>query len=40
VVGASQGQGAWGSWLKISTMSGSEIQQKMASDDTYDPRNS
>jgi len=40
VVGADQGQGAWRSWIKISTMSGAEIRSKMASDPTFKPKDS
>jgi hypothetical protein len=39
VAGADQGQGAWHSWIKITTMSGSEIRNKMASDENFDPKN-
>jgi len=40
VVGADQGQGAWRSWIKISTMSGAEIRSKMASDPNFQPKDS
>jgi hypothetical protein len=39
-VGADQGQGAWRSWIKISTMSGAEIRSKMASDPNFQPKDS
>jgi hypothetical protein len=38
VAGADQGQGAWHSWLKISTMSGSETREQMGTDNTFDPK--
>jgi len=38
VTGADQGQGAWRSWVKISTMSSGEIRNAMASDDNFDPK--
>ena len=39
VAGADQGQGAWHSWIKIATMSGSRIRNKMAIDENFDPKN-
>ncbi len=39
VAGADQGQGAWRSWIKITTMSGLEIRKKMAIDENFDPKN-
>ena len=38
VAGADQGQGAWRSWIKISTMSGAEIRNKMSTEDDFDPK--
>jgi len=38
VAGADQGQGAWQSWIKISTESGERIRECMATDSTYDPK--
>jgi hypothetical protein len=38
VAGADQGQGAWHSWLKISTMSGNKIREQMDKDNPFDPR--
>ena len=38
-VGADQGQGAWRSWVKIPTMSGAEIRNRMANDVNYEPKN-
>jgi hypothetical protein len=40
VVGADQGQGAWHSWIKIATMSGTEIRKKIDNDASYKPKNS
>jgi hypothetical protein len=37
VAGADQGQGAWQSWIKISTESGEKVRQTMATDQNYDP---
>ncbi len=39
VAGADQRQGAWHSWIKIATMSGSRIRNKMAIDENFDPKN-
>jgi hypothetical protein len=39
IVGADQGQGAWRSWVKIPTMSGAEIRNRMANDVNYEPKN-
>jgi hypothetical protein len=38
VAGADQGQGAWRSWIKINTMSGIEICDRMGNNDTFDPK--
>jgi hypothetical protein len=40
VAGADQGQGAWRSWIKITTMSASEIRERMGKDEDFDPKNS
>jgi hypothetical protein len=40
VSGADQGQGAWRSWVKISTMSGPEVRMKMANDDGFNVKDS
>lgn len=40
VAGADQGQGAWRSWIKISTESGQQIREKMAADSDYDAKTS
>jgi hypothetical protein len=38
VSGTDQGQGAWHSWMKISTMSSAEIRIAMAIDPSFDPK--
>jgi len=38
ITGADHGQGAWQSWLKISTMSGAEVRKRMARDESFDPK--
>jgi hypothetical protein len=38
ITGANQGQGAWYSWIKISTMSSAEIRNSMDIDADFDPR--
>jgi hypothetical protein len=38
VSGADQGQGAWCSWMKISTMSSTEVRNAMAIDPSFDPK--
>jgi hypothetical protein len=40
IAGADQGQGAWRSWLKISTMSANEIRERMGKDVDFDPKTS
>jgi hypothetical protein len=40
VAGADQGQGAWRSWIKISTDSGEKIREQMATNSSYDPKTS
>jgi len=40
IAGADQGQGAWRSWIKISTESGERIREQMATDSNYDPKTS
>lgn len=40
VAGADQGQGAWRSWIKIYTMSGTEVRQRSESDLDFDPKSS
>jgi hypothetical protein len=36
IAGADQGQGAWRSWIKISTMSGEEVRSQMSTEDDFD----
>jgi hypothetical protein len=38
--GVDQGQGAWRSWIKITTMSASEIRERMGKDDDFNPKTS
>jgi Fe-S cluster biosynthesis and repair protein YggX len=38
IAGADQGQGAWRSWVKISTMSANEIREQMGKMMTLTPR--
>jgi hypothetical protein len=38
IAGADHGQGAWRSWLKISTISGAEVRIRMACDQSFDPK--
>jgi hypothetical protein len=40
IAGADQGQGAWRSWIKIATMSASEIRERMEKDDDFAPKTS
>jgi hypothetical protein len=40
IAGADQGQGAWGSWIKISTMSGEEVRSQMSTEDDFDIKSS
>jgi hypothetical protein len=40
VAGSDQGQGAWRSWMKIGTMSGAEVRERMVADKNVDPKNS
>ena len=40
VAGAYQGQGAWHSWIKIATMSGIEVRERMLTDENFDPKGS
>ncbi len=40
IAGADQGQGAWRSWIKIATMSGEDIRNKMATKENFDIKSS
>ncbi len=37
---ADQGQGAWHFWIKIATMSGTQVQKRMSTDENFDPNDS
>jgi hypothetical protein len=40
IAGADQGQGAWHSWIKIATMSGEEVRNRMSSEENFDIKSS
>ncbi len=40
IAGADQGQGAWWSWIKISTMSGEEVWSQMSIEEIFDTKSS
>jgi hypothetical protein len=40
IAGADQGQGTWRSWIKIPTMSGEEVRQRMATEENFDIKSS
>jgi len=40
IAGVDQGQGAWRSWIKIPTMSGEEVRQRMATEENFDIKSS
>jgi hypothetical protein len=40
IAGADQGQGAWRSWIKIATMSGEEVRNRMSSEENFDIKSS
>jgi hypothetical protein len=40
IAGADQGQGAWRSWIKIVTMSGEEVRNRMSNEDNFDIKSS
>jgi hypothetical protein len=35
IAGADQGQGAWRSWIKIATVSGEDVRNKMTTEETF-----
>ncbi len=40
IAGADQGQGAWHSWIKIATMSGEDVRNKMIREENFDIKSS
>ena len=40
IAGADQGQGAWRSWIKVSTMSGEEVRNKMSTEESFNLKSS